>query len=83
MGRREGGRGRAVGSGVASGVVCVGLAGLRMLENHLWTAEAGDKSCGCGVVVAVVVSEFLRLCFADLERISPLKLSTALFLFQQ
>jgi hypothetical protein len=81
MGWREGGRVRAVGSGVGSGV-CVGLVGLRMLENHLWTAEDGDKS-GVVVVVERVVSEFLRLCFADLERISPLKLSTALFLFQQ
>lgn len=82
MGWREGGRVRAVGSGVGSGVLCGGLAGLRMLENHLWTAEAGDMSSGVVVAVAVV-SEFLRLCFADLERISPLKLSTALFLFQQ
>jgi hypothetical protein len=81
MGWREGGRVRAVGSGVGSGV-CVGLVGLRMLENQLWTAEDGDKS-GVVVVVERVVSEFLRLCFADLERISPLKLSTALFLFQQ
>lgn len=81
MGWREGGRVRAVGSGVGSGV-CVGLVGLRMLENHLWTAEAGDKS-SVVVVVERMVSEFLRLCFTDLERISPLKLSTALFPFQQ
>ena len=79
LARRWQRKGRWIGSGVW-GSVC-GIGGLRMLENQLWTAEAGDKSCG--VVVAVVVSEFLRLCFADLERISPLKLSTALFLFQQ
>ena len=77
------------------------LEGLRMLENHFWTAEAGDESEGVavGVVVVVVVmvvvvvvvvvlrlsKEVLRVCFAfaNFERISPLKLSTALFLVQQ
>lgn len=68
------------------------LEGLRMLENHFWTAEVGDESEGVGVVGVVVVVAVLRLskevlrvsfAFADFERISPLKLSTALFLFQQ
>lgn len=65
------------------------LEGLRMLENHFWTAEVGDESEGVGVVVVVAVlrlsKEVLRVsfAFADFERISPLKLSTALFLFQQ
>ena len=57
------------------------LEGLRMLENHFWTAEAGDESEGVGVVGVIVVvvvlrlsKEVLRVCFAfaDFERISPL-----------
>ena len=79
------------GSGVegSDGGVGLLLEDLRMLENHFWTAEAGDESEGVGVVVVVVVlrlsKEVLRVCFAfaDFERISPLKLSTALFLVQQ
>ena len=68
------------GSGVegSDGGVGLLLEGLRMLENHFWTAEAGDESEGVGVVVVVVVlrlsKEVLRVCFAfaDFERISPL-----------
>lgn len=52
--------------------------GLRMLENHLWTAEAGDESDG--EVGTSVVSDVFRLCMADFDRISPLKVSTALYL---
>lgn len=87
----RGGRVGAVGSGVGgSGVEGsdgVGLEGLRMLENHFWTAEAGDDSEGVvvdGVVVVVLREpELLRVRFADLVRFSPLKLSTARFLSQQ
>ncbi len=87
----RGGRVGAVGSGVGgSGVEGsdgVGLEGLRMLENHFWTAEAGDDSEGVvvdGVVVVVLREpELLRVRFADLVRISPLKLSTARFLSQK
>lgn len=54
-----------------------------MLENQLWPAEAVDKSVGeSGESQVVKVSDLLRLCFVDFDRISPLKLSTALYLFQ-
>lgn len=56
---------------------CVGglEGGLRMLENHLWTANAGELSAGeeeGEFGVESRVSDLLRLCFADLVRISPL-----------
>ena len=38
------------------------LEGLRMLENHFWTAEAGDESEGVGVVVVVVVLRLSKEC---------------------
>lgn len=77
------------GSGVegSDGGVGLLLEGLRMLENHFWTAEAGDDSEGVvvdGVVVVVLREpELLRVRFADLVRFSPLKISTARFLSQQ
>lgn len=51
--------------------------GLRMSENHLWTAEAGDGS----EVAVSNSSESLRLCFADFNRISSLTPSMGLCLF--
>lgn len=51
-----------------------------MLENHLWTAEAGDDGLE-GEVGISMVSDLLRLCLADFDKISPLKPSTALDLF--
>lgn len=45
--------------------------GLRMLENHPWNCDAGDGSAG----VSTNDSDLLRLCFADLVSISPLKAS--------
>lgn len=60
------------------------LDGLRMLENHFCTADAGEKSCGesGGVGVSFRTSELFRLCFAVvLDSISPLKLSAPLYLF--
>lgn len=50
--------------------------GLRMSENHLWTAEAGDGS----EVAVSNSSELLRLCFADFNRISSLTPSMGLCL---
>lgn len=55
-----------------------GLDGLRMLENHFWTADAGDTSEG--MAAAPTLSDLFRLCSADFERISPLKPSAALCL---
>lgn len=60
----------------AGSSVDVALGVLRMLENHLWTAEAGDSpAVGSGGV-----SDLLRRCCSDFDRISPLKPSTALCL---
>jgi len=54
-----------------------------MLENHLWTDSAGeDGSVGESGGVSRV-SDRLRPCLTDLERISPLKLSTALCLLAE
>lgn len=58
----------------------VAVEGLRMLENQLWTAEAGDESEG--EVGTWGVSDLVRLCLVDLVRISPLMLSTALDLLK-
>ena len=50
-----------------------------MLENQLWPAEAGYNSIGeSGESQVAKVSDLVRLCLADFDRISPLKLSTAL-----
>lgn len=54
-----------------------------MLENHLWTDSVGeDGSVGESGGVSRVSDRF-RPCLTDLERISPLKLSTALFLLEE
>lgn len=55
-----------------------GLDGLRMLENHFWTADAGDTSDA--TAGPPMHSELFRLCLADFERISQLKPSTTLCL---
>lgn len=56
------------------------LLGLRMLENHLCTAVAGDPSPsdeGCANV-----SDLLRVCFAVFDSISSLIPSAVLYLHQ-
>lgn len=58
--------------------------GLRMLENHLCTAEAGEISAGDAGDVGESgsgTSDLFRECLADLDRISPLKLSVVRYLF--
>lgn len=59
----------------------IGGGGLRTWVNHLWTEEAGDADGSEGEVSISMASDLLRLCFADFDKISPLKLSTALYLF--
>lgn len=63
----------------------VGVSGLRMLENHLWSAAAEDNSLEklSGGSLLVKDSDLLRVCLADFDMISPLKLSTALYLFEK
>lgn len=85
---KRGGRG-GFGSGMGGGVGSEGV-GLRMLENHFWTAEAGEMSAaGSGGVESVkaAIWEFfgvwLLLFFADFVSISPPKPSTALCLLFQ
>lgn len=59
--------------------------GLRMWENHLWTADAGDDSAGDTGEVGPSnnnTSDLFPVCLlADLDRISPLKLSVARYLY--
>lgn len=49
-----------------------------MFVNHFWTAEEEDESS----VAESRDSDLLRVCFADFDRISPLKPSTDLFLLE-
>ena len=55
-----------------------------MLENHLWTAAAGDNSDGeeSGASRLLKDSDLLREWPPDFDMISPLKLCTALCLFR-
>lgn len=82
IGRREGGRSvwnrdlRVVGGGSEIG----GLEGLRTLDIHFWTAEEGFIGSSTAAEETEKDSDLLRLWRTTLERISPLKLSTALCL---
>ena len=65
----------------------MGLDGLIVSENQSWTADVGDNSVigeSINAILAallfVKVSDLLRLCLADFDMISPLKLSIALCL---
>lgn len=82
--RERVGGGSCSGDGGGGGVGVSGLGGLRILESHLWTAAAGDDSEGeeSGASRVLKDSDLLRECPADFDMISPLKLSTALCLFQ-
>lgn len=64
--------------GVGLGLTVELFWGLRMLENHFWTADAGDSSSDGG---SRMTWELLRLCLADFDRICPLMPSNALCLY--
>lgn len=72
------------GGGGRGGVGVSRLGGLRILENHLWTAAAGDSSEGeeSGASRVLKDSDLLRECPVDFDMISPLKFSNALCLFR-
>lgn len=70
----------AIGEGGEGGVDVGSVGFVRMLENHFWTAAAGDWSAEAVVVDVSVETDLLRVCF-DLFRISPLNPSTGLCLF--
>lgn len=60
------------------------VGGLRILENHFWTAEAGEMSTGGGgwsEKDSELVRVWVWVCLADFDRISPPTPSPALCLY--